>query len=144
MRYEKKTRSMNFLLELLIVVVFFAFASLICIPILVNANNNNRLTHIKNEGLLKLGSITDKMKVYEGEPLDSYLSGCVYTIDETCIITDLKNELLVDYQIVVSSITETQLAGIIFETKIQLVNKDDAGVLIELKTSSYKELSYAQ
>ena len=144
MRYEKKTRSMNFLLELLIVVVFFAFASLICIPILVNANNNNRLTHIKNEGLLKLGSITDKMKVYEGEPLDSYLSGCVYTIDETCIITDLKNELLVDYQIVVTSITETQLAGIIFETKIQLVNKDDAGVLIELKTSSYKELSYAQ
>ena len=144
MRYEKKTRSMNFLLELLIVVVFFAFASLICIPILVNANNNNRLTHIKNEGLLKLGSITDKMKVYEGEPLDSYLSCCVYTIDETCIITDLKNELLVDYQIVVSSITETQLAGIIFETKIQLVNKDDAGVLIELKTSSYKELSYAQ
>lgn len=144
MRYEKKTRSMNFLLELLIVVVFFALASLICIPILVNANNNNKLTHIKNEGLLKLGSITEKMKVYHGEPLDSYLKGCVYTVDDTCVITDLDNELLIDYQIVVSHVTETQTAGIIFETKIQLVNKDDAGVLIELKTSSYRELSYAQ
>ena len=144
MRYEKKTRSLNFLLELLIVVVFFALACLICIPILVNASNDNKLTHIKNEGLLKLGSITEKMKVYDGKPLDSYLQGCVYTVDDTCMITDLDNELLVDYQIVVSYITETKTAGIIFETQVQLVNKDDASVLIELRTSSYRELSYAQ
>ncbi len=144
MRYEKKTRSLNFLLELLIVMVFFALACLICIPILVNANKDNKLTHIKNEGLLQLGSITEKMKVYGGEPLDVYLQGCVYTVDDTCMMTDLDNELLADYQINISVVTKTQTAGIIYEIKIQLVNKDDTGVLLELNTSSYRELLYAQ
>ena len=136
MRYEKKTRSLNFLLELLIVMVFFALACLICIPILVNANNDNKLTHIKNEGLLQLGSITEKMRVYDGEPLDMYVKGCFYTADNTCIITDLDNELLADYQIIVSVVVKTQSAGIIYEVKIQLVNKNDTGLLIELNTSA--------
>lgn len=144
MRYEKKTRSLNFLLELLIVMLFFALACLICIPILVNANKDNKLTHIKNEGLLQLGLITEKMRVYDGEPLDMYVQGCGYTMDDTCMITDLDNDLLTDYHIIVSVASETLTAGIIYDTRIQLINSDDAGILIELKTSSYKELSYAQ
>lgn len=142
MRYEKKTRSLNFLLELLIVIVFFALACLICIPILVNANNNNKLTQIKNEGLLKLESIAEKMRVYNGKPLNEYLSGCIYTVDDQCLITDLDNDLLGDYQIIVILKTDTQNAGIFYDTQIRLVSKNDDTILIELNTQSYRELSY--
>ena len=144
MRYEKKTRSLNFLLELLIVIVFFALACLICIPILINANTENKLTQIKNEGLLELESRIEIMKVYHGEPLNEYLTGCVYTIDDQCTINELDNVLLTDYQIVVSLETNKQEAGSLYDIQVKLVNKDNGNSLIELTTESYVESTYAQ
>jgi len=144
MRYEKKTRSLNFLLELLIVIVFFALACLICIPILINANSENKLTEIKNEGLLALQSRAEKMKVYHGEPLNEYLKGCVYTFDNQCTITDLDNDLLINYQIIVSVQTNTQAAGNLYDIQVKLLNKDNGSTLIELATQAYSESTYAQ
>jgi len=81
---DKKSRSFNFLIELLIAVLFFALASTICVELFVKAKDNNDLSNdVDNATIIAQGTI-EKLKNYKGESLDELLN-CTLK-DDACTI----------------------------------------------------------
>lgn len=76
----KKNRMFNFLIEMLLVIVFFALSMIVVVNIFGHGNILADKTAILNKAHSTYISILEKMKEYDGENLDAYLSN--YDLDE--------------------------------------------------------------
>ncbi|MEA5026064.1 hypothetical protein SDC9_106330 [bioreactor metagenome] len=137
---SKKSRTMNFLLEFLIITLFLALASTLCLPLLAKVNQQNRQLQAQNEALIVMESLAETMRIYEGQPLDQYLTDCQIVTDERAIIT-LDGTLTADYQIIIQLDTEKQAAGTLYNTDLQLFRISDQAIVMEFHVASYQEVS---
>ena len=74
MKKTKKTRLFNFLIELLLVIVIFAMSSMIVVKLFYYGRDVVLEDKHSNEAMLIASNIAEKMRVYDGEDLDSYLN----------------------------------------------------------------------
>lgn len=63
MKIEKKSRSMNFLVEMLIVLLFFSLSMLICVQLFVGASQRSELASDYSSSMLIAESVAEKLKV---------------------------------------------------------------------------------
>ena len=69
----KKSGMYNFLIELLIVIVFFALSMIVVVNIFNKGDVLGDKTRVLNEAHSTYISVIEKMKEYDGEELDTYL-----------------------------------------------------------------------
>lgn len=69
----KKNRIYNFLMEMLIVIVFFALSMIIVVNMFAKGNILSEKTDILNKGHSTYVTVLERMKVYDGEDIDIYL-----------------------------------------------------------------------
>lgn len=104
MRVQKKARMFNFLIELLISIVFFAFASIVCVQLFASGNRKNVEALELSNAMILSENVAEKMRVYNGEKLADYLGfDDVIYFDENYNISEIKSnrylQLKVDYDI---------------------------------------------
>ena len=75
MKIEKKSRSMNFLVEMLIVLLFFSLSMLICVQLFVGASRRSELASDYSSSMLIVESVVEKLKVEGLDGVQKELGG---------------------------------------------------------------------
>ncbi|MDY3091867.1 MAG: hypothetical protein SOW61_03480 [Erysipelotrichaceae bacterium] len=112
----KKSGMYNFLIELLIVIVFFALSMIVVVNIFNKGDVLGDKTRVLNEAHSTYISVIEKMKVYDGEELDTYLKD--YDLDKYYIEVNVKDnisEVMVIYNDEVLSSVKVMSVGDIYE-----------------------------
>ena len=112
----KKSGMYNFLIELLIVIVFFALSMIVVVNIFNKGDVLGDKTRVLNEAHSTYISVIEKMKVYDGEELDTYLKD--YDLDKYYIEVNVKDnisEVMVIYNDEVLSSVKVMSMGDIYE-----------------------------
>lgn len=112
----KKSWMYNFLIELLIVIVFFALSMIVVVNIFNKGDVLGDKTRVLNEAHSTYISVIEKMKVYDGEELDTYLKD--YDLDKYYIEVNVKDnisEVMVIYNDEVLSSVKVMSVGDIYE-----------------------------
>lgn len=112
----KKSGMYNFLIELLIVIVFFALSMIVVVNIFNKGDILGDKTRVLNEAHSTYISVIEKMKVYDGEELDTYLKD--YDLDKYYIEVNVKDnisEVMVIYNDEVLSSVKVMSVGDIYE-----------------------------
>ncbi len=85
MKTEKKSRSFNFLIELLISCLFFALASILCVQLFVKGKERGELAQAISTAALEAQSVAEQLRSYQGEELANWL-GCSWQ-QEKCVLS---------------------------------------------------------
>ena len=112
----KKSGMYNFLIELLIVIVFFALSMIVVVNIFNKGDVLGDKTRVLNEAHSTYISVIEKMKEYDGEELDTYLKD--YDLDKYYIEVNVKDnisEVMVIYNDEVLSSVKVMSMGDIYE-----------------------------
>ena len=112
----KKSGMYNFLIEILIVIVFFALSMIVVVNIFNKGDVLGDKTRVLNEAHSTYISVIEKMKVYDGEELDTYLKD--YDLDKYYIEVNVKDnisEVMVIYNDEVLSSVKVMSVGDIYE-----------------------------
>ncbi|MGN1054694.1 MAG: hypothetical protein ACI4P1_05400 [Erysipelotrichaceae bacterium] len=112
----KKSGMYNFLIELLIVIVFFALSMIVVVNIFNKGDVLGDKTRVLNEAHSTYISVIEKMKEYDGEELDTYLKD--YDLDKYYIEVNVKDnisEVMVIYNDEVLSSVKVMSVGDIYE-----------------------------
>ena len=112
----KKSGMYNFLIELLIVIVFFALSMIVVVNIFNKGDVLGDKTRVLNEAHSTYISFIEKMKEYDGEELDTYLKD--YDLDKYYIEVNVKDnisEVMVIYNDEVLSSVKVMSVGDIYE-----------------------------
>lgn len=143
MRVDKKSRSLNFLIELLLSVLFFAMASMVSVQLFVKSNQSSALAVATSQAVIKSESVAQQLRSYQGNDLAQFLSGrqqadgVVISFDQNWEQTD---DEMAYYQIHVM-VTETEKNEdtelFIFEVIAQRVQ--DQVILTQLSSACIRE-----
>lgn len=143
MRVDKKSRSLNFLIELLLSVLFFAMASIVCVQLFVKSNQSSALAVATSQAVIKSESIAQQLRSYQGDDLAQFLSG-VQQGDQVVVSLDQNwnqtEEQMACYQVLVTVIQREKSADIelfIFEVVAQRVQ--DQVILTQLNSVCIRE-----
>ena len=112
----KKSGMYNFLIELLIVIVFFALSMIVVVNIFNKGDVLGDKTRVLNEAHSTYISVIEKMKEYDGEEVDTYLKD--YDLDKYYIEVNVKDnisEVMVIYNDEVLSSVKVMSVGDIYE-----------------------------
>lgn len=134
MQIEKKSRSIHFLLELLISLVFFAFSMIVCVQLFVKADQQNDYATELNRALLKSENIAEQLKNIAPEEiniLNGQWQGNVYELyfDENNQQVNEKSDLTIRISI------EEDKVNLY---KIVALRAHDEEVLYELSSVNYE------
>ncbi len=72
----RRSKSLNFLLELLLVIVLFTFCSIVFVNLFVNASKMNKSAEVKYQASLEVESIVEQIRIngtYEISDSDDYV-----------------------------------------------------------------------
>lgn len=139
MRVDKKSRSLNFLIELLLSVLFFAMASMVSVQLFIKSNQSSALAVATSQAVIKSESIAQQLRSYQGNDLAQFLSGVqqgdqvVISLDQNWAKTDKE---MAYYQILVT-VTQREKNEdsklILFEVMAQRVQ--DQVILTQLSSA---------
>lgn len=62
MKTEKKSRSFNFLIEMLITVIFFTLSSIICVQLFVSGQKRSQLSSDMTQAVIETESMAEKLR----------------------------------------------------------------------------------
>lgn len=133
MRTEKKSRSFNFLIEMLITVVFFTFASIICVQLFVSGQKRSQLSREITQAVLKTESMAEKLRnddsMQETQIIYQYdknwqLSETPYFTLTVTIVDQQVSEFMVrtEYLIEAHRVADQQLLSSIQSSSLMEVN----------------------
>ena len=112
----KKSGMYNFLIELLIVIVFFALSMIVVVNIFNKGDILGDKAKVLNEAHSTYISVIEKMKEYDGEDLDIYLKDYdLYRYHIEVSVKDNISEVMVIYNDEVLSSVKVMSMGDIYE-----------------------------
>ena len=112
----KKSGMYNFLIELLIVIVFFALSMIVVVNIFNKGDVLGDKAKVLNEAHSTYISVIEKMKEYDGEDLGTYLKDYdLYRYHIEVSVKDNISEVMVIYNDEVLSSVKVMSMGDIYE-----------------------------
>jgi hypothetical protein len=117
----------GFLIEFIIMIFVFALVSTVSVTLFSKSKKLSDQAIAYNDGLLMVENIAEKMKSYNGESLDNFLSE--YQIDEK------------DYNIEIE-VKSVKNKYTLYLSQITYINKKTENVLIQLNISSIGSYDY--
>lgn len=89
MRIKQRSWTMNFLLELLLAIVFFAFSAIICVQLFGGAKNLNDQAIIESKSLIKINSVSERVKANDKDLMSEVVNEFkIIYYDEDFNVTD--------------------------------------------------------
>ncbi len=132
----KKTRSFNFLIELLISSLFFAFSSIICVQLFVYAHQKNELALDITKATVVAENYCEQLKIIDEEEINKY-NEVSYYFDENWNISTNK-----EYVVNISKYDEsTSNTHRLMKFNVEVIRIDDQQLLTSMKASNLLEVN---
>lgn len=137
MKENTHSKFILFIIELLIVILFFSFSSIVCVQLFVKGSNNSNLASDKSNALIIGESIMEKMKQYSGESLVDYLANGE-AIDNSHIKIYYNDdwELSIDEDIVVEVKVEKKNLNY-YESSVSITKDNQQLIYLETMSGGY-------
>ncbi len=123
MQVQKKSRSFNFLLEILISSLFFAFCSIMCVELFIFAKNNNEYAQDLTMATMIMQSYVEEIRADNQIMIDDAIG------QKEVIAYDDRYNVVID----VVNIIDNEVTY-----KIEVVNSIDKSIITSIETNVYR------